>query len=79
MKKFQNLGNALSREQSKKITGGDECVDCGGGGAAYSSCSTSCANGTTISTSCAGSCKSVDGVKVYCQGSDGSQYYVVTC
>ena len=32
MKKFQNLGTALSREQSKKIKGGDECLDCGGGG-----------------------------------------------
>lgn len=30
MKKFQNLGTALSREQSKQIKGGDECLDCGG-------------------------------------------------
>ncbi|MBY0476997.1 MAG: hypothetical protein K2Q24_05080 [Chitinophagaceae bacterium] len=36
MKKFQNLGTALNREQSKKIRGGDECLDCGGGsGGAY--------------------------------------------
>lgn len=76
MKKFQNLGTSLSREQLKKIKGGDECLDCGGdgkpcGGAGIGSvCSVSC-GGHTYMQACCGGCSVTDNI-IYC---DGRMYY----
>ncbi|MBX9782040.1 MAG: hypothetical protein K2X48_01990 [Chitinophagaceae bacterium] len=44
MKKFQNLGTSLNREQSKKIKGGCfGCKEVGGGG--NNTCYNTCPNG----------------------------------
>lgn len=44
MKKFETLGRSLTKDEQKKINGGDECVDCGGGGEAGCGTGISCAN-----------------------------------
>jgi hypothetical protein len=55
MKKFQNLGRSLTKEQQKKIKGGDEMFDPGGDGAVNCGdhyCNQGCPSGCKCQIAC---------------------------